>query len=96
MAQRATKVIVEGYILIPESEMEAITSELPNHIELTKKERGCLVFLVEQDHETYGKFNVYEEFISKEAFAEHQERVNESYWGSITKNVKRVYSIKRG
>lgn len=88
------KVILEGYIDVLESDLDSINLELVTHIELTRAEEGCLVFQVEQDKENNNRFNVYEEFVSKEAFEKHQERVKKSRWGSVTKNVQRNYNIK--
>lgn len=89
-----SKVILEGFIDIPESDLDAVKQELINHIELTRQEDGCIIFKVEQDPNNKSRFTVYEEFDSKEAFARHQERVKYSNWGCVTKNVKRTYNIK--
>jgi quinol monooxygenase YgiN len=87
------KIILEGYILVPPVDLEVVSSELPVHIELTKKEEGCLVFEVSQDQGNLLKFHVYEEFTSQAAFEDHQARVKASRWGAITKNVERNYEI---
>lgn len=89
-----SKVILKGYILVPETDLLAVKKELPNHIDLTRNEVGCLVFEVSQDQENVNRFNVYEEFSSKDAFASHQERVRNSKWGEITVNVERRYEVK--
>ena len=57
-------------------------------------EAGCLIFNVELDSNDECRFNVYEEFANKKSFESHQERVQSSEWGRITKNVKRSYSIE--
>jgi len=88
-----SKVILEGYIVVPEPDLENIKSELPSHIKFTREEAGCLKFNVNQDQSDSCRFNVYEEFSSKEAFSLHQSRVQSSYWGEITKNVERYYQI---
>lgn len=87
------KIILEGYIEVPEDELDMISSELPVHTALTRQEDGCLVFTVEQDQNNRNRFNVYEEFASQEAFENHQNRVKASRWGHITRNVRRHYSI---
>ncbi len=89
-----SKVILKGYILVPETDLAAVKSELSNHIALTRKESGCLVFEISQDYESVNLFNVYEEFSSTEAFKAHQERVHNSRWGEITVNVERHYQIE--
>lgn len=88
------KVVLEGYIEVSDTDLEAVKKELPNHVELTRKEKGCLVFKVEQDNENQNRFNVYEEFDTQEAFTRHQKRIKSSQWGLIAKNAKRNYQIK--
>ncbi|MDF5015048.1 antibiotic biosynthesis monooxygenase, partial [Vibrio parahaemolyticus] len=39
------------------------------------------------------RFDVYEEFVDKASFKQHQERVQASHWGKVTANVKRQYEI---
>lgn len=41
-----SKVILKGFILVPEEELETVKSALPIHMRLTKREAGCLVFQV--------------------------------------------------
>lgn len=41
-----SKVILKGFILVPEEELETVKSALPIHMRLTKSEAGCLVFQV--------------------------------------------------
>lgn len=89
------KVILAGHIEVPDADLLKVCSELPRHIELTREEKGCLVFSVEQDSEQKNRFNVYEEFDSEDAFAQHQERVKNARWGSVTRNVERHYQIKK-
>ncbi len=88
-----SKVVLKGYIIVPDSDLTAVKEELPIHIDLTRKEAGCLIFEVTQDEASKNRFDVYEEFIDKESFAHHQERVRNSKWGSVTKNVERFYEI---
>lgn len=88
-----SKVILKGYIVVPEDELLIVLKELEIHKNLTLEEKGCLCFEVTQDKDTPTYFNVYEEFIDKKAFDQHQLRVKESKWGLVTKNVKRVYKV---
>ena len=88
-----SKVILEGYILVPNEDLKAVNEELVNHAALTLQEDGCLVFEVFQSAESLNKFSVYEEFTSQAAFEFHQARVKESTWGSVSKNAKRHYTI---
>lgn len=89
------KVILQGYIEVPESELESVLAALPRHIELTRAEPGCLLFNVERDPMVNNRFLVYEEFASQEAFDQHQARVKASYWGAVTTNVARHYTVTR-
>lgn len=83
--------ILKGFILVPEADLALIQQELIEHCKLTKQEKGCLVFEVTPDLNNPCKFNVYEEFISPQAFETHQLRVVNSTWGKVTKNVSRHY-----
>ncbi|ABD80906.1 putative quinol monooxygenase [Saccharophagus degradans] len=88
------KIILKGFIYVPVGELDAVRSALPVHIELTRKEPGCVAFDVELVLNSKNKFRVYEEFDSKASFELHQQRVKHSEWGRITKNVKRAYLIE--
>jgi quinol monooxygenase YgiN len=87
------KVVLKGYITVPDSDLATVKAELPVHIDLTRNEAGCLVFEVTQDAIENNKFHVYEEFVSEGAFKNHQQRVRSSKWGSVTKNIERNYEI---
>ncbi|WP_261837175.1 putative quinol monooxygenase [Vibrio ishigakensis] len=89
-----SKVILEGYILVPGSQLEQIKVSLKKHIQLTRQEPGCLVFEVTQDDIEPTRFRVYEEFESEQAFNAHQQRVKQSKWGKDTVDVERHYTIK--
>ncbi len=88
------KVILEGYIEVPEKDMEIVEMELPIHTDLTKNEKGCIVFKITKDKAIENRFNIYEEFNSAEAFEYHQKRIKASRWGAISKNVVRNYQVK--
>jgi quinol monooxygenase YgiN len=87
------KIILTGYIDVPDRELAAVKAALPLHIELTQQEAGCLVFKVEEDTINRNIFNVYEEFVDKASFAAHQDRVQSTEWGKVTKNIARHYKI---
>ncbi len=88
-----SKVILQGHILVPDNDLEAVTQALVVHKELTLSEPGCIVFRVSQSSLQPNRFEVYEEFTSREAFEAHQQRVKASEWGHISKNVTRHYQI---
>ncbi|MDN3556863.1 putative quinol monooxygenase [Halomonas maura] len=88
-----SKVVLEGYIVVPDNDLAAVTAELPTHIQHSRKEDGCLQFEVTQQPEAQNIFNVYEEFVDRHAFEAHQLRVSTSAWGNIAANVERHYSV---
>ncbi|MEZ9849284.1 antibiotic biosynthesis monooxygenase [Vibrio breoganii] len=88
-----SKVTLEGHIIVPVQDLKPILEALPEHIELTHAEPGCIRFHVQQSSKKPHRFDVYEEFIDKEAFEYHQRRVEESHWGAITSNVIRHYQV---
>ncbi|MGP8305568.1 putative quinol monooxygenase [Vibrio sp. YIC-376] len=88
-----SKVILKGYILVPESDLKPVRKELENHTRLTLQEPGCMVFRVTESAENPLRFDVYEEFSDKVAFEAHQKRVKASYWGKVTVNVERFYEV---
>ncbi|WP_440873652.1 putative quinol monooxygenase [Thalassotalea sp. PLHSN55] len=91
-----TRIILQGFIIVPASDLASVKSELIAHKSLTLQEPGCLTFVVTPDKINPHKFNVYEEFENQTAFESHQARVKSSRWGEITKNVERHYRINKG
>ncbi len=88
------KVKLSGFIIVPEHDLEVVVSELPNHIQLTRNEPGCLSFHVSQSDADPRRFEVTEEFASRAAFEHHQARIKTSRWGEVTGNVARHYEIE--
>ena len=88
-----SKVVLQGFIIVPDSDLVAVKAELIIHKKLTLEEAGCLIFAVTPDELNTNKFSVYEEFVNQSAFDSHQTRVKSSRWGNITKNVERHYEI---
>lgn len=87
------KVILQGFIIVPLSELTIVKRELDAHIRLTRAETGCLIFKVTQDPLNPCRFDVYEEFVDQAAFQAHQARVKSSRWRKITVNVERHYTV---
>ncbi|MDO6718953.1 antibiotic biosynthesis monooxygenase [Psychrosphaera sp. 1_MG-2023] len=87
------KVILQGYIIIPDADLKEVNSELDLHIKLTLGEPGCLIFEVIHDQQNPNKLHVYEEFVDEHAFEYHQNRVKSSKWGKVTTRVERHYKI---
>lgn len=88
-----SKFILEGYIVVPNSDLAQVLAELPAHIELTRNEAGCLCFEVTQSLEDANVFYVYEEFIDRGGFEAHQQRVKSSDWGKAAANAQRHYQV---
>lgn len=88
-----SRISLHGFIVIPASELEMVLAELPNHIELTRREEGCISFQVTQSTDDERRFDVAEEFIDRDAFKKHQARVQSSYWGEVTRNAERNYQV---
>ena len=88
------KVTLSGHILVPPNELPLVRDALTEHTKLTREEDGCVAFIVTEDLNVEGRFNVYEEFTTPKAFRAHQERVKESAWGEATTNTQRFYSIE--
>ncbi|ENO1832311.1 antibiotic biosynthesis monooxygenase [Vibrio vulnificus] len=88
-----SKVTLKGFILVPESELEVVKSELVTHKRLTLEESGCITFSVTENSNNPLRFDVYEKFKDKSAFEYHQKRVKASHWGKVTVNVERHYEI---
>lgn len=55
-----TRVVLEGYIVVSNSDLPQVLQELPNHINLTKEEEGYLAFSVLQRPSEPNMFDVFE------------------------------------
>ncbi len=88
------KVTLQGHIIVPESDLSAVKEALIEHIRLTRQEEGCLRFDVSPDDESPTRFNVYEEFVDRNAFEDHQRRIVGTSWERATINVARHYQVE--
>jgi quinol monooxygenase YgiN len=75
------------------AEAAIVATHLPEHIELTRAERGCLSFEVAATDDPL-VWTVEELFASEDAFAAHQARVNGSEWGRSTAGIERQYEVR--
>lgn len=89
-----SKVVLSGYISVPESDLLPVKAALPEHIRLTRAESGYLVFTVTECPTKFNRFEVYEEFADEAAFRYHQERVTASPWSTYAKSVERHFQIE--
>jgi len=92
---RIKKIVLKGFIVVPEEDLTSINDALPDHIENSNKEEGCIAFMVTQRKSEPNVFDVYEEFTSQQAFDNHQNRVKSSAWGRISARAKRYYQIEK-
>lgn len=87
------KIIIKGFIIVPTVDLLAVKKALISHKELTRNEPGCLMFNITQSEINLNRFDVYEEFINKAAFEQHQTRIKNSTWGKVAANVQMHYEI---
>lgn len=76
------------------AEAAIVATHLPEHIELTRAEPGCLSFEVAATDDPL-VWTVEEHFASEDAFAAHQTRVTGSDWGRSTADIERHYEVRR-
>jgi quinol monooxygenase YgiN len=80
--------------LVCKNEIEAriVTDHLPEHIERTLAEPGCVSFTVTPSDDPL-IWTVGEHFEDRRVFELHQKRVAGSEWGRVTADIERRYSI---
>ncbi len=88
------KTILSGHIVVPAKDLSGVLAALPTHIELTRKEPGCLEFRVERDGQRADIFHVYEEFVDCAAFEAHQARIAGTAWQEASAHVERHYTVR--
>lgn len=84
---------LQGHIVVDKADLEKVIQALPLHMELTRKEAGCLTFCVSQDPVNLCLFHVEETFTCQFAFDEHQRRTATSDWAEVTRSAKRCYQV---
>jgi putative acetyltransferase len=82
-------------ICVSKEEVRMVIELLPEHIELTHQEEGCISFEVKQCLDPF-IWEVLEVFDSMKSFKHHQSRTASSIWGVKTQNIKRQYKISEG
>ena len=76
-----------------EDEARIVTNHLPEHIERTRAEPGCVSFTVTPSEDPL-VWMVEERFEDQRAFELHQKRVAGSEWGRVTAGIERRYSVE--
>ena len=88
------KVFLDGHLEVPPEHIHAVLAALPEHIELTRAEPGCLRFEVTQSADDPTRFLVSEVFADEPAFDAHQQRARASTWTKVTAGMLRHYNIR--
>ena len=70
-----------------------VRRHLPEHIERTRAEPGCVAFRVTPTEDPL-IWSVEESFTDQRVFELHQARVADSEWGRVTAGIERHYSIE--
>ena len=86
-------VILQGYIIVPDSDLDAVVAELPNHTRLTLAEPGCKAFRITRAADNPNRFDVYEEFVDPAAFEAHKQRMRNTTWAAAAKSAARHYEV---
>ncbi len=80
------RVVLRGFLIVPEADFEAVRDELPAHIRATRDEPGCISFDVIPSGTDPCRFDV-------SAFDAHQRRVQASRWGEVSSGAERHYDV---
>lgn len=87
------KVRLSGQLICRDvGEVAIVAQHLPEHVELTRAEPGCVMFEVRQTENPL-VWQVDELFDDADAFAAHQDRVAASEWGRATAGIERRYTV---
>jgi quinol monooxygenase YgiN len=90
---KAGKVRLSGQLICASlDEVDIVQKYLPEHIQLTRSEPGCLSFEVTQTEDSM-TWCVEERFTDRLAFEAHQIRTKASIWGAATSAIRREYEI---
>lgn len=76
-----------------EDEARIVAVHLPEHIERTRAEPGCLSFTVTPSDDPL-IWMVEERFEDRRVFELHQKRVAGSEWGRVTAGIERRYAVE--
>ena len=80
-----------GTMTCPPERLAEVRAALPDHVDLTRAEPGCLRFVVTETAE--GRFDVDEAFADRAAFEAHQRRGSASDWARVTADLPREYRV---
>ena len=77
-----------------EAEAEAVRAHLPDHLDLTRSEPGCLSFEVTEAGPL--RWRVEERFRDRAALAAHRDRAGATVWAKATQGIERRYRVDWG
>ncbi|WP_299653560.1 putative quinol monooxygenase [uncultured Tateyamaria sp.] len=87
-------VTLDGFLrCASEDEAARVRAALPQHVQLTRAEPGCIRFDVTPTDDPL-VWTVSEEFTDPAAFDAHQTRAGASDWARATAGIARDYTIK--
>lgn len=87
-------VILTGFLICRSlEEADRVASLLPDHVQLTRAEPGCIAFEVIRSMADPVRFAVREIFTSAADFEAHQQRARASPWGRGTRGIPRDYVL---
>jgi len=84
---------LKGFIEVPKVDLDRVIAQIGPHTRLTRAEPGCLKFEISQRKNDDSRFDVHEEFVDRQAFLSHQQRLKTSAWARVSRNVKRHYTV---
>ncbi len=88
------KLALSGFLICRSlDEADRVAGLLPEHIRLTRAEKGCLKFEVIRSMSDPCRFAVSEFIASRADFEAHGARAQASLWGRSTKSIPRDYVI---
>ena len=88
-----SQVSLKGTLRCQTYEVSQLRAALPDHIVLTRHERGCLYFEIRPDASDPTLFHVSERFEDEAAFLAHQERTRASRWWEVTSHMERDFTV---
>ena len=77
-----------------EAEAAIVREHLPQHIELSRAEPGCLSFNVDPTDDPM-VWQINESFADADALKTHQARAQASAWGLATKGIPRDFELSK-
>ena len=83
-----------GHIDVPDADIEMVQTFAPEHIRLSRAEKGCLKFELWQDADNPNIFRLDEAFKDRAAFEVHSARAKASEWGQVSAHLTRHFTIE--